>query len=68
MPHDQFQIVGRVEHLHELNDAWIQNLPVGTLLYTNARTRVGSDGLSVEDRAAMDFQLIDWVNGGSNGS
>jgi len=50
-----FQQVGEVQHLHELNDAWLQHLPIGTPLFTNARTGVGSDGLSNEDRAALQF-------------
>jgi hypothetical protein len=42
---EQQEPVGEVQHMHELNDNWLQNLPVGTKLYA---ALTGAEGVRVE--------------------
>lgn len=36
--------VGEVQHLHELNDVWLQKLPIGTKLYTTPQPTQAQSG------------------------
>lgn len=58
------QPVGEVQHLHELNDAWLAALPIGTKLYTAAPVAQQRKTVTNDEQASayLDARLWEFID------